>query len=189
MAFMGPEVVTKWVELAKEVLPPSAGTLGVLFDALNPAQVAHLADDFPAAAAAASLKVHPIPVAASSPLDTAFAEVTRKGIDGLLVFPLARPPGWPRDVAALAIKHRLPALGGFRDYAEQGLLMSFNARGEEQFQRAGVYIDRILRGASASALPIEQPTRFDLTVNLKTAKALGLTIPPAVLARADELIQ
>jgi putative ABC transport system substrate-binding protein len=188
MAFMGPEITFKQVELLKEVLPP-AGAIGLLYDPLNPAQVDSLADVVSTAAAAARLKVHPIEVAASSPLDAAFVEVTRKRIDGLLVYPLDRPPGWARDVAALATKRRLPTVGSFRWFAEQGMLMAFAARAEEQYQRAGVYIDRLLRGARASALPIEQPTRFHLVVNAKTAKALGLTIPPSVLARADEVIQ
>jgi putative ABC transport system substrate-binding protein len=169
-------------------MPTRADTLGVLFDPLNPRQVDAVAE-LPPAAGAASLKVRSIPVAASSPLDTAFAEVTRQGIDGLFVWPLDRPPGWASEVAGLALKHRLPTIGTFRSQVEQGMLMSFSARGEEQYQRAGVYIDRLLRGASASGLAIEQPTRFHLVVNLKTAKALGLTIPPSVLARADEIIQ
>jgi ABC-type uncharacterized transport system substrate-binding protein len=188
MAYMGPEITFKQMELLKEI-QPLAKALGVLFDPLNPGQVDHVADVIPAAAAAARLKIHPIKVAASSPLDAVFTEVTRKRIDGLVVFPLDRPPGWPRDVAALATKHRLPTIGSFRWLAEQGMLLSFAARAEEQYQRAGVYIDRILRGASASALPIEQPTRFDLVVNAKTAKALGLTIPPSLLARADQVIE
>jgi putative tryptophan/tyrosine transport system substrate-binding protein len=188
MTFMGPEIIGKQVELLKEVMPPPADTLGVLFDPLNPRQADSVTEITPIAAAK-SLKVHPIPVAASTSLDTAFAEVARKGIDGLLVWPLNRPPGWAAEVAVLATKHRLPTLATFRSHVEQGMLMSFSARGEEQFQRAGIYIDRLLRGASASGLPIEQPTRFHLAVNLKTAKALGLTIPPAVLARADEIIQ
>jgi ABC-type uncharacterized transport system substrate-binding protein len=188
MAFMGPEVTFKQLELVKEVLP-LAGALGVLFDPLNRGQVDNLADVIPEAAAATRLKIHPIKVPASSPLDAAFTEVTRKRIDGLVVFPLDRPPGWARDVAALATKHRLPTIGPFRWQAEQGMLMSFAPRAEEQYQRAGVYIDRILRGASASALPIEQPTRFQLVINMKTAKALGLTIPPSLLARADQVIE
>jgi len=188
MTFMGPEITGKQVELLKEVMPAPADTLGVLFDPLNPRQVDAVAE-LPPAAAAARLKVHSIPVAVSSPLDTAFAEVIRKGINGLFVWPLDRPPGWAPEVAVLATKHRLPTLATFRSHVEQGMLMSFSARGEEQYQRAGVYIDRLLRGSSASDLPIEQPTRFHLAMNLKTAKALGLTIPPSVLARADEVIQ
>jgi putative ABC transport system substrate-binding protein len=189
MGFMGSEVSGKQVEFLKGVLPPPADTIGVLFDPQNPYQLDSVAAELPAIAATAHLKFHSIPVAPSNALDTTFAEVTRKGIDALLVWPLNRPPGWIRDVVALAIKHRLPTLGTFRTFAEQGMLMSFNARGEEQYQRAGVYIDRLLRGASARDLPVEQPTRFHFVVNLKTAKALGLTIPPAVLARADEVIQ
>jgi ABC-type uncharacterized transport system substrate-binding protein len=188
MAFMGPEVTSKMLELVREVLP-RAGALGVLFDPLNPAQVDNVAETIPAAAAALTLRSHPIKVAVSTPLDAVFAEVTVKRIDVLLVFPLDRPAGWAREAAALAMKHRLPMFANFRLFAEQDMLMSFSPRAEEQFQRAAVYIDRILRGISPSALPIEQPTRFDVVVNLKTAKALGLMVPPSLLLRADQVIE
>ena len=94
-----------------------------------------------------------------------------------------------REVADLAIKHQLPTVATFRSYAEQGVLMSFGASVDEQYQRAAVYIDRILRGAKPAGLPVEQPTKFELVVNMRTAKALYLTIPPALLLRADQIIE
>jgi putative tryptophan/tyrosine transport system substrate-binding protein len=97
--------------------------------------------------------------------------------------------GHRRQLAELALRHRLPLMFAFREYAEAGGLMAYGPSYVELFQRAAGYVDRILRGARPGELPIEQPTTFELVLNLRTAKALGLTIPPAIRARADELIQ
>jgi putative ABC transport system substrate-binding protein len=97
--------------------------------------------------------------------------------------------GHRRQLADLALKHRLPTLFAFREYAEDGGLMAYGPSYTELFQRAAGYVDKIIRGARPGDLPVEQPTRFELIVNLKTAKALGLTIPPSVLARAGEILQ
>ena len=188
MAFLGSEITAKQVQLLKEVVP-HARSLGLLFDPLNPNQVDALTGPTFAAAAAAGLKLHPIKADASAGLDAAFAEVIRTRVDVLLVWPLSRAAGWIQEAAALATKHRLVTLGTFRTYAEQGMLLSYIGRAEEQFQRAAVYIDRLLKGAKPADLPVEQPTRFDLTINLKTAKILGLTIPPSLLLRADHVIE
>ena len=97
--------------------------------------------------------------------------------------------GHRRQLAELALKHRLPTIFAFREYAEAGGLMAYGPSYTELFQRAAGYVDRILKGARPGDLPIEQPTKFELTINLETAKALGVTIPPAVLARAGEILQ
>jgi putative ABC transport system substrate-binding protein len=94
-----------------------------------------------------------------------------------------------RQLLDLALKHGLPTMFAFREYAEAGGLMAYGASYTDLFQRAAGYVDRILKGARPAELPVEQPTRFELTVNLKTAKSLGVTIPPSVLARADDVIQ
>jgi putative ABC transport system substrate-binding protein len=86
------------------------------------------------------------------------------------------------------MKHRLPAITVWRTFAEAGVLMAYGPSLQEQFRRAAVYVDKILKGAKPADLPVERPTKFELVVNLKTAKALGLTIPPSLLARADEVI-
>ena len=92
-------------------------------------------------------------------------------------------------IAELAIKHRLPTIGTVRTWADGGLLMAYGANFIELFRRAATYVDRILKGAKPADLPVEQPTKFDLVINLKTAKALDLTIPPSLLLRANDFIQ
>jgi putative tryptophan/tyrosine transport system substrate-binding protein len=96
---------------------------------------------------------------------------------------------YPKRIADLAINTRLPSMYEENEYAEEGGLMSYSSNNADQYKRAAVYVDKILKGASPSDLPIEQPTKFDLVINLKTAKQIGLTIPPNVLARADRLIK
>jgi putative ABC transport system substrate-binding protein len=135
------------------------------------------------------VKTHPIKVDAATPLDAAFAEAQSKHAQALVVYPLGRGVGVVREVADLAIRQRQPTITTFRDYTEHGLLMSFSASVDEQYQRAAAYIDKILRGAKPADLPVEQPTKYELVINLKTAQALGLTIPPSLLHRADQVIE
>jgi putative ABC transport system substrate-binding protein len=175
------------LELLKEVVP-GASAVGVLFDPLNSAQAEQLAHEVPAAAAVLAVKIHPLRVDASTSLDAIFAEALGKRADALLVYPLGRAASYA-ELANLAIKHRQATIAGFRASVEDGLLMSFGAGVDEQYQRAAIYIDKILRGARPAELPVERPRKFDLVINLKTAKALGLTIPPSLLQRADQVIE
>jgi ABC-type uncharacterized transport system substrate-binding protein len=182
------DIFGKQLELLKEIVP-RASTVGVLFDPLNPAQADQLHNELASAASVLAVQLHPLKVEASSALEAVFGDALRKGVDALVVFPLSIGVGVGRAVADLAIKHRLATATTFRAYTQQGLLASFSGSVDEQYQRAAVLIDKIFRGARPADLPVEQPTKFDLVINLKTAKALGLTIPPAVLARADEVIE
>ena len=120
--------------------------------------------------------------------DSAFATMTRERAGALYV--VGDPTFYQHRsrLAELAAKHRLPAVYELKGHAEAGGLMAYGST-LEMFPRAAIYVDKILKGAKPADLPVEQPTKFELVINLKTAKALGLTIPPAVLARADDVIQ
>lgn len=188
MAILGPDLARKQLELLKEIVP-RASVVGVLFDPLNPPQTDQLHNELAAAAVVLGVKLHPLKVDDSSSLEAVFAEALRARVDVLVVYPLRAGADVGREVANLAIKHRIPTTTTFRAYTEQGMLASFSGSVDEQYQQAAVYIDKILRGARPADLPVQQPSKFDLVVNLKTATALGLTIPPSVLLRANEVIQ
>ena len=114
--------------------------------------------------------------------------MTREHADALVVVTDAMFILQRRRIAAFAAKHRLPTMSGWREDVEIGSLMSYAASGRDNFRRAASYVDKILKGAKPGDLPIQQPTKFELVINLKTAKALGLSIPQSLLQRADEVI-
>ena len=118
----------------------------------------------------------------------AFETAATQRAEALLLLPNPLTIPYLTRIHDLAARHRLPTIGITRDFAESGGFMSYGADFVDQYRRAAVYVDRILRGAKAGDLPVEQPTRFELVINLKTAKALGLTVPPSVLLRADRVI-
>ena len=184
----GPEIVGKRLELLKEAT--GASRVAVLWNQARHSPYVELALR-QVSAAARSLGVELQVVEARGPdaFEPAFEAMGRGRAEALLdfgdsVFWLHR-----RRLAELEAKHRLPAMHDVREYVEAGSLMSYGTDLADLFRRAPVYIDKILKGARPADLPIEQPTKFELIINLKTAKALGLTIPPSVLARADEAVQ
>jgi len=122
-------------------------------------------------------------------LTSAFAAVTRERADAIFVATTPSNYVHRRTIAEFAAKRRLPASYGFREAVDDGGLISYGVSQTDLFRRAAGYVDKILKGAKPANLPVEQPTKFELVINLKTAKALGLTIPPSVLGRADEVIQ
>jgi putative ABC transport system substrate-binding protein len=122
-------------------------------------------------------------------LESAFSSMARAHAQAVLVLSFGPYMAERQRVAELALRHRLPTFFGLRDFVEAGGLMSYAADLSDLLRRAAIYVDKILRGAKPADLPVEQPTKFELVINLKTAKALGLTIPQSVLARADEIIQ
>ena len=181
------ETVGKQLELLKEVVP-KARRMAVLSNPTNPSHVLALRQ---AGSVARSLGLQLQPLEARGPdeFDRAFATMARERAGALFVMP---DPvfGFERArLQALAVKSRLPAMYGLREFTEAGGLMSYAPDVRDNFRRSATYVDRILKGAKPADLPVEQPTKFELVINLKTAKALGLTIPPAVLARADEVIE
>jgi putative ABC transport system substrate-binding protein len=135
------------------------------------------------------VQLHIVQARTPPEIDAAFAAMRSQRAGGVLVL---RDPLFldqRTQIAALAAKSRLPVVYGFREEAEAGGLMAYGASVPLMYRRAATYVDKILKGAKPADLPVEQPTKFELVINLKTAKALGLTIPPSLLQRADELIQ
>jgi putative ABC transport system substrate-binding protein len=142
-----------------------------------------------AGARALAVEVQGIPVQGPSDLDGFFAAARRAGADAVLVVNIAWFRPYLERIGAASVKSRLPAIGYYRQFAEAGGLLSFGPARFENVPRLTAQIDKILKGARPADLPVEQPTKFELVINLKTAKALGLTIPQSLLVRADEVIQ
>jgi putative ABC transport system substrate-binding protein len=178
------EIRAKQLQLLKETLPRLA-RLAVLH---SPSTTVGLRE-YEAAGQVLDVRVQFVEVRSRDDLGRAFTAMVRDRVDALVV------PGDTflfterQRVVELAREHRLPGIYALREYTEAGGLMSYSARLTEQFRRAAVYVDKILRGANPATLPVESPIDYELVINLKTAKALGLTIPPALLVRADQVIQ
>jgi putative ABC transport system substrate-binding protein len=183
------DLIPKRLELLKQLVP-SASRVGVLWNPSN-ASTAPQLKTVQTAAPALGLTIFPVEVNGShrDDLDRAFATIGRDRLDGLLV--VGDPAlGVQRDrIAELSIARRLPTSGTHRGWAEGGLLMSYGTDFVALFRHGAVVVDKILKGAKPATLPVEQPTKFEFTINAKTAKALGITIPSSVLARADAIIQ
>jgi len=142
-----------------------------------------------AAARALGLQLHVLQARTPAEIDAAFGAMRSQRAAGVLVGRDALVLQQRAQIAALAAENRLPAIYGFRENAEAGGLMAYGANVPSMYRRAATYVDKILKGAKPADLPVEQPTKFELVINLKTARALGLTIPPSLLQRADEVIQ
>jgi putative ABC transport system substrate-binding protein len=186
LSMMSPELVGKQVELLKNVAP-RISRLAVLWNPANPGHPPQL-QRAETAARTQAMQLQPLKAQTLGEIDRAFATMTRERADALLV--LLDPILYRQreHIADLAAKRRLPAMYTLRQEAEAGGLMAYGANLFGLYRRAAVYVDKILKGAKPGDLPIEQPTKFELIINLKTGKALGLTIPPSVLVRADHLI-
>ena len=184
---LAPEIVRKTLQLLKEAAP-AISRVTVLMDPTNPGQTL---PDQQMAAAAEVLGVRPqrADIVTSADLDKAFAAVLRQRAQALLVYPLPLAPVEFQRITEFAIKNRLPTATWHPAYGRAGLMMFYGTKVAEQFRHAGVHIDKILKGTKPADLPVEQPTKFELVINLKTAKALGLTIPQSILIRADQVIQ
>ena len=184
LSFQALELIGKRLELLKELVP-GAAPVAVLWERAS----LPLWQAVTAAARERGWKVLSLEIRDASEIERAFTAATDARAGSLLV-----PGGLPfnahaRRVADLAAKNRLPAMYPFRLFVEAGGLISYSADLLDIWRRAAVYVDKILKGAKPADLPIEQPTKFELAINLKAAKALGLTIPPALLLRADQVIE
>jgi putative ABC transport system substrate-binding protein len=133
--------------------------------------------------------VQGVGVRGAKELDAAFVTMKRARADAVMVLETSLFFADRRRIADLALMHRLPMAAQAKEYVEAGALVSYGTDYLDLFRRAATYVDKILKGAKPGALPVEQPTKFELVINLKTAKAIGLTIPPSLLQRADEVIQ
>ena len=187
LSTMAPDLMGKQLELLREVLP-KASRVAVLWNPANPSNALQLreAQD---AARALGVRLQPLEVRDPTEFEKAFAAMTRERAGALLVLSDSTLLTQRERIADLAAKSRLPAVSGMRAHAEAGGLIAYGANIFDIWRRAATYVDKILKGAKPGDLPVEQPTKFELVINLKTAKALGLTIPQALLIRADEIIQ
>ncbi len=183
----GAEIQTKRLQLLREINPKLSrvATLSGIGMSYNPSQVRVLEDT----GRGLGITILPVEFRGAGDVGDAFAKIGRARVGGLIVFGGPLVLEQMARIASLAVKNRLPAIFNGRQYTRDGGLMSYGADTADQWRRAAGYVDRILKGAKPADLPVEQPTKFELVINLKTAKALGLTIPQSLLLRADELIQ
>jgi len=177
------ELSAKFVELIREMVP-SAHRIAVLANAPDPFSKV-LVRQIQLAGEAAGTAIDPIMIHDAEELEAAFASMEKSRPDAVIV-----QPSLPTKRAAeLALSHRIPAICGWRDFVHDGGLMAYFASEADMYRRAAVFVDNILKGAKPAEIPVEQPTKFELVLNLKTAKAIGLTVPAAFLARVDEVIE
>ena len=182
------ELGGKRLELLKEAVPKLA-RVAVLYDPANPASVLEVKEVLPVAARALGLTIQPWEVRAADDFDRVFAALNKQRPDGLYVLGGTLMSANQKRIVGFALKSRLPSMYTNREAVDAGGLMSYGADLADSYRRVAYYVDRILKGAKPADLPVEQPTKFELVINLKTAKQIGLTIPPDVLARADRVIK
>jgi putative ABC transport system substrate-binding protein len=187
LANIATELVGKQLQLLREVVP-TFSLVAVLWNPANPSNASQLREA-EAAARALGVRAQPLEAQGPSDIDRAFVAMTREHAGALLVLSDSMLIAQRERIADLATKSRLPAVYGLRLHAEAGGLMAYGANLLDLVRLAATFVDKILKGAKPADLPVEQPTKFELVINLKTAKALGLTIPPSVLGRADQVIQ
>ena len=181
------EIVTKELEIMTQALPPMT-RVGVLLAVTAPSH-RPAADALEAAAPQLGVQILPVPVRTPDDLDGAFATLARERVGGVVVVGSTFTYVHRAHLAALALQHRLPSMFGWREGAEVGGLMSYGPDLVDLNRRAVTYIDKILKGAKPADLPVEQASTYQLVINLKTAQALGLTLPPMVLFQADEILR
>jgi putative ABC transport system substrate-binding protein len=179
--------ISKVVEILRELVP-GASKIALLVNPGNPIHMLILAEEIPRTARNMGVALPVVEATTAEELDTAFASAAAQHADAIMVFadPLMNFQA-PR-VVALAAEHHLPASYLFRQFANGGLVV-YGPQLSDLYRRAGAYVDKILKGTKPSDLPVEQPTKFELVINMKTAKALGLTVPPSLLVRADDVIE
>ena len=188
VAGLSPELSSKRLEFLKETVP-HLSRVAVLVNPANRGAGPDM-ENLTVASRVLGLHLHIVELRSPDALDHAFTAMTREGAEALLVIPDSLLiDGLHSRIVALAATHRLPAMYPWKMYVEAGGLMSYAQSLPAMWQRAAYYVDRLLKGAKPADLPIEQPTTFELVINLKAAQSLGITFPPALLMLADEVIQ
>ena len=187
--FLGPELIAKRFELAKEALA-TVSRVALLWHpgAFSEQTMRGMLKEADASARALGLHLRFVEVRGPEELDRAFSTLARERTDAVFVFPSTLLFSERQRVVALGARHRVPLLCNAREFAQLGAFMSYGASIAEGARRTASFVDKILKGARPSDLPVEQPTTFELVINLKTARALGITVPPALLLRADQVI-
>jgi ABC-type uncharacterized transport system substrate-binding protein len=185
--FMSSEVAQKRVQLLKELLP-SMGKLAILSQKNHPGEQSER-EATRAAADALSIHLTYVPFATGPELDGALQRVAEASADAMLVFPDGVTMVHRAKIAEFALSYRLPSMFGWREHCDVGGFASYGGNQQATYRRLVAYADRLLRGEKPQDLPIDRVTRFEFVLNLRTAKALGLTVPPMLLARADEVIE
>jgi putative tryptophan/tyrosine transport system substrate-binding protein len=181
-------MTSKWLELLMEIAPRTVRVM-FLFNPPTAPYAQRFFEPFNAAASSNGVEAVASPVHDPAEIETVIAAFAREPSGGLIVLPSAFMLAHRDLIIALAARHRLPAVYAFRFFAQNGGLISYGNVAADAFRQAATYIDRILRGAKPADLPVQAPVKFELAINLKTAKALGIDVPPTLLARADEVIE
>jgi putative ABC transport system substrate-binding protein len=187
MSFLNSELIAKSAQLLKEALP-AATVIAFLVNPSGPSAEIY-ANEAPAASRALGIRIPVLNASTEQDLDEAFASLAKLGAGGLVVPAEPFFDSQRERVVSLAALRAVPMISNLREYVVAGGLMSYGPSLPDLYRRAGIYVGRVLKGEKPADLPVMQPTKLDLVINLKTAKALGLTVPPALLAVADELIE
>jgi ABC-type uncharacterized transport system substrate-binding protein len=184
---MNSDLTGKRLELLKEIAPKTS-SIAVLFNPDNPISTIGR-NEIAISAQRLNVAVHSVQVRDTDNLEKSFQDTVLARVDALAITPNPLFVKNLKLIADFAIQSQLPSMSHLREFADVGGLMSYGADRADLFRRAATFVDKILKGASPSDLPIEQPTKFELAINLKTAKSLGLDVPPALLSSADEVIE
>jgi putative ABC transport system substrate-binding protein len=187
MSWLAFELVGKRLELLKEAVP-QVSRVAILSNPQHPGEQRELRET-QSTARAMGMTLDYYQTRTSAEFDAAYDAISKQNVNGLLVFPEGITLANRLGINDFAAKRRLPSMLGWKEYVEAGGLMSYGPNRDDSFRRIAVYVDKILKGAKPADLPVELPIRFELVINLKTAKQIGLTIPPNVLARANKVIR
>jgi len=182
------ELVPKQLELLHELVP-TANSIALLVNAANPVLAEPATKNLQAAARTLGLQLHVLKAGTDQEIDGAFATLVQLHAGGLVISPDNFFNSRSEKLAALAVQHQIPAIYQYREFAADGGVMSYGGSLTDAYRLVGAYSGRVLKGEKPADLPVQLPTKFELVINLKTAKALGLTVPPTLLALADEVVE